>query len=157
MANSQLQHKSFPVPDEVLLGLSANLKKFADKRESKGFNRALFILQRRECTYEQLKRIKNYFDTLDPKNIDVVEYSLNGGELMQKWVNFILNQARDGVRGSKTVMKNAGQDNQFRAPSSDGDGINPVTPVMKKVPEFMTSNDLMEEINKIKDISKKLI
>jgi hypothetical protein len=48
-------------------------------------------------------------------------------------------------------------ENQFRADSEDGDGINPVTPTLKKVPEFMSASELMEEITKINNIYKKLI
>ena len=67
MSNSKLIGKIFPVPEKVLKELGKNLKKFSDKRETKGFNRAIFILERKACTYEQLKRIKNYFHS--DKNI----------------------------------------------------------------------------------------
>lgn len=157
MANSKLQHKLFQVPDKVLKELGKNLKKFSDKRDSKGFNRSIFVLERKACTYEQLKRIKNYFDKLDYDNLDEVEYSLNGGKIMQDWVNYTLDQARRSVHNSKSVRRSAGMENQFRADSEDGDGVNPVTPTLKKVPEFMSSSELMEEITKINDIYKKLI
>ena len=155
MANSKLQHKIFKVPDKILNFFNEILKKYSDKNESKGFNRAIFILNRKQCTYEQLKRIKNYFDGLNDENFDEVEYLLNGGDLMRKWVNFKLDEARKMVKGTKTVRKNSGQSNQFRKDSEET--VNPVTPTIKKVPEFMTNNDLMEEINKIKTLNKKLI
>jgi len=157
MPNSKLQHKLFQVPDKVLKELGKNLKKFSDKRDSKGFNRSIFILERKACSYEQLKRIKNYFDKLDYDNLDEVEYSLNGGKIMRDWVNYTLDQARRSVHNSKSVKRSAGMENQFRADSEDGDGINPVTPTLKKVPEFMSSSELMEEIAKINNIYTKLI
>ena len=70
MSNSKLIGKQFPVPDKVLMELGKNLKKFSDKRDSKGFNRAIFILERKACTYEQLKRIKNYFDMVTDENFN---------------------------------------------------------------------------------------
>lgn len=155
MANSKLQHKEFPVPEKVLIDLSNSLKKFSDKTNSKGFNRAIFILQRKSCTYEQLKRIKNYFDSLTDENFDEIEYLLNGGDLMKKWVNFVLDQARRSVKGTKTARANAGLENQFRADTEDT--VNPVTPTIKKVPEFMSTSALIEEINKIKEITKNLM
>ena len=94
MSNSKLIGKQFPLPDKVLKELGINLKKFSDKRNSKGFNRAIFILERRACTYEQLKRIKNYFDSVNDENYNEIEYLLNGGEVMKKWVDFTLDQAR---------------------------------------------------------------
>lgn len=157
MANSKLQHKVFPVPDKVLKELGKNLKKFSDKRDSKGFNRAIFVLERKACTYEQLKRIKNYFDKIDYDNLDEVEYLLNGGDIMNKWANYTLEQARRSVHNSKSVKKSAGMENQFRADSEDGDGVNPVTPTLKKTPEFMSNSELMEEIFIINETYKKLI
>ena len=108
MSNSKLVGKVFPVPEKVLIELGKNLKKFSDKRESKGFNRAIFILERKACTYEQLKRIKNYFDSVTDDNFDEVEYLLNGGDVMKKWVNYTLDEARKSVHGTKSARKNAG-------------------------------------------------
>ena len=155
MSNSKLVGKLFPVPDKVLMELGKNLKKFSDKRESKGFNRAIFILERKACTYEQLKRIKNYFDMINDDNFNEVEYLLNGGDVMKKWVNHTLDEARKSVFGTKSARKNAGMENQFRADAEDN--LTPTAPVLKKVPEFMSTSDLMEEINKINEITKKLI
>lgn len=155
MANSQLQHKVFDVPEKVLTQLNSSIKRFSNKTESKGFNRALFILQRKTCSYEQLKRIKNYFDSITDENYNEIEYLLNGGDIMRKWVLYVLDEARKSVKGTKTARKNAGMENQFRADSEET--VNAVTPTIKKVPEFMQTSDLMEEINKIKIISKKLM
>lgn len=155
MSNSKLVGKVFPVPDKVLKELAKNLKKFSDKRESKGFNRAIFILERKACTYEQLKRIKNYFDMVTDDNINEIEYLLNGGNVMKEWVNFTLSEARKGVHGTKSARKNAGMENQFRADAKDN--LTPNAPTLKSTPEFMSTSDLMEEINKINEISKKLI
>ena len=154
MSNSKLVGKTFPVPDKVLKELGKNLKKFSDKRESKGFNRAIFILERRACTYEQLKRIKNYFDYVTEENFDEVEYLLNGGDLMKEWVTFTLDQARKSVHGTKSAKKNAGMSNQFRSDAKDN--LTPGTPTIKSTPEFMSTSDLMEEVDKIKEIYKKL-
>jgi hypothetical protein len=155
MSNSKLIGKNFPLPDKVLMELGKNLKKFSDKRDSKGFNRAIFILEKRACTYEQLKRIKNYFDTIDQDNINEVEYLLNGGDIMKNWVNYTLDQARKSINGTKTARKNAGMENQFRSDSEDT--VKAVTPTIKKTPEFMSTSELMEEIDKINNIYKKLI
>jgi hypothetical protein len=155
MSNSKLIGKNFPLPDKVLMELGKNLKKFSDKRDSKGFNRAIFILEKRACTYEQLKRIKNYFDTIDQDNINEVEYLLNGGDIMKNWVNYTLDQARKSINGTKTARKNAGMENQFRSDSEDT--VKAATPTIKKTPEFMSTSELMEEIDKINNIYKKLI
>jgi hypothetical protein len=154
MSNSKLIGKVFPVPDKILLELGKNLKKFSDKRESKGFNRAIFILERKSCTYQQLKRIKNYFDNINDDNYNEVEYLLNGGDMMKKWVDFKLQEARRSVHGTKKARKHAGMENQFK--SEPKDNLKAITPKLKNTPEFMSTSDLMEEVNKIKEIYKKL-
>ncbi len=155
MSNSKLVGKEFELPDKVLAELNKNLKKFADQRDSKGFNRAIFLINKKSCSYEQMKRIKNYFDTITDDNFDEVEYLLNGGDIMKKWLYFTLDQARKSVYGTKSARKNAGMSNQFLAHNDDQ--VNPVTPTLKKTPEFMSTSDLMLEINKIKELTKKMI
>lgn len=152
MSNSNLKGKIFPTPDKVLKELSKNLKKFSDKKNSKGFNRAIFILERRGCTYEQLKRIKNYFDYVNDDNYDEIEYLLNGGDIMKEWVNYTLDQARKSVYGSKKARKDAGMQNQFRSEPK-----NSLKPNVISTPDFMNTSELMEEINIIKETYKKLI
>jgi len=154
MANSSLRGKIFPVPEKVLREISKNLKKFSDKRESKGFNRSIFILERKACTYEQLKRIKNYFDNIDESNINDVEYLLNGGNVMKKWVNLTLEMARRSIKSGKQIKTNAGMDDQFRNDSND---LKPPTSNITSTPSFMDSSELMEEIKKINNIYNKLI
>jgi len=154
MANSQLQHKTFPVPELVLRELGKNLKIFSDKRNSKGFNRAIFILERRTCSYEQLKRIKNYFDytNVNDPNFNEVEYLLNGGDMMKEWVNSTLQRARQDVSIDKAVTSDAGMTDQYRNTS-----MKPKVPIVRGIPAFMTSQELREELNKIKEMNKKLI
>lgn len=155
MSNSSLRHKTFRVPDKVLKSLFINLKKFSDKRGTKGFNRAINILDKRFCTYEQLKRIKNYFDYVDPENIDEVEYLLNGGDIMKKWVNDTLQKARDSVKGGKRAKSISGMSNQYRKEKDFK--IETPNANIKTAPDFMSTSDLMNEIFKIREIYKKLI
>lgn len=154
MANSKLLGKTFPLPDKILSVLSTNLKKFSDKRDSKGFNRAIFLLQRRYCTYEQLKRMKNYFDSITDENYNETEYLLNGGDLMKKWVEFKLQEARRSVVGQKTARRNAGMENQFRADSDDSMSL--PSPNIRSTPDFMGSQDLLAEVKKIITLNKQI-
>lgn len=147
MANSKLRGKMFPVPYRVLSALNKNLKKFSDKRENKGFNRSLFILNRKACSYEQLKRIKNYFDTITDDNYDEIEYALNGGDIMKNWVNQTLDFARNDVKSSKTIRRDAGLEDQFR--KSDDFSIEKSSTSIRSIPDFMTNSDLKEEIDRI--------
>lgn len=154
MANSKLTGKLFQIPEKILKSISIALKKFSDKTKNAGYSRAISLLQNKQCTYEQLKRIKNYFDYVDFDNYDEIQYLLNGGELMQKWVDFTLEQARSGVKGTKYARRNSGMDNQFRKDAEDN--FMPATPNIRSAPSFMSTSDLMEEVNKIKNLIEKL-
>lgn len=97
MANSQLVGKSFNVPIKILEYINNKLKKYSNYNNHKGFKRAEFIIQNKNCTYEMLKRIKNYFDYINPndENFDVIEYELNGGDLMRDFVYNTLKTQRN--------------------------------------------------------------
>lgn len=152
MANSKLQHKRYKIPDKLLEYLGSILQTNSGMNETKGFKRLSNILQRKVCTYEQLKRIKNYFDTVDPENFNESEYNLNGGDRMKKWVNKALEVSRAQVKGTKTARHNAGMDNSFRKTGED----NPVSDAMptniRTAPDLMSNNALLEQINRIKNL-----
>lgn len=148
MANSKLKGKIFPVPHRVLDILSQNLKKYSDMRDSKGYNRSLFILNKKASTYEQLKRIKNYFDSLNDDNFNEIEFQLNGGEVMKNWVNDTLRTARERVKNLKTLKRDSGMSDQFRK-SDDLSVDKPASGSIRSVPDFMSTSELNEEIQKI--------
>jgi len=75
--------------------------------------------------------------------------------LMQKWVNYVLDQARRSVKGSKTARSNAGMENQFRKDAKDTH-MPSNAPEVRVAPSFMGTEQLMEELVKIKSISEKL-
>lgn len=151
MANSNLKGKTFIIPDKILSHLRKTLKTFPDSKNVKGFNRLNFLLKNKKCSYEQLKRIKNYFDYLDYEDLDKTEYLLNGGDVFKKWVYDTLNNARYNTNRRKDVIKKYGVETDDL--SVTGDDI--PKPTIKDTPDIMKI-DLMEQINKIKLITKKL-
>lgn len=155
MANSKLQHKRYKIPDKLVEYLGGILQNNSGMVNTRGFKRLKNLTDKKICTYEQLKRIKNYFDSVDPNNVNESEYLLNGGDRMRKWVNKALEISRAQVKDTKTARHNAGIDNAFRKPGED----NPVSDAMptniRTQPALMSNSALLEQVNRIKTLISK--
>ena len=53
-------------------------------------------MDEREVTYQQLKRMKNFFDTFKGSENDL-PFILNGGHYVKNWVNKVLDGMRDNI------------------------------------------------------------
>lgn len=120
MANSTLQGKYWDLPKEMISHLSKIFNAYRGNKTVGGYNRLEGILNNKTISYEQLKRIKNFFDTFKGTVSDT-EYLLNGGTKMKNWVSHTLEKSRQDVSGKKKAMMNVGMDNQFQ---KDGGTVN---------------------------------
>ena len=133
MANSKLINKNayYKVPqhiiDEINLRLIKN-KNIPSNTKQKAKN----ILRNKFLSYENLKRIKNLFDSVDETDVDLnteereLQRQQNknnlmflGGNKMKNWVENQLKNLRNPIERSKKVKSNfAGFKNQFRTEHS---------------------------------------
>lgn len=90
--NSKLYGNEYQIPKEILEKINVNVIKFPN---ANGIKRAKNLLNSGKCTYQSLKRLKNYFDTFN--GVDKVERELAGGDLMYDFVQQTLNSERDKV------------------------------------------------------------
>lgn len=135
--NSQLKGEKFFLPDGIRRHLEDTLGMRRWNKKSQGYRRINTILQNGNITYEDLKRIKNFFDTYagTPKSD---EYLLNGGEAMRTWVDNTLASATKSIKDFKTAKKKAGISNSFKRPHEKDRQTKPKeTPSITK---FNTSN-----------------
>lgn len=108
--NSKLKGRYWNCPDYVLNTLQNAVNKYDNIRnkdgKTEGYERAKSILIEKSITYEQMKRIKNWFDSYDGpwENWD---FQLNGGKTMQNWVNSQLRTATAAVKNIKNAQKDA--------------------------------------------------
>lgn len=100
MANSELLDTSYKLPSDVLKAIQTTL---VSNPTGEGVKRAKFMLKNGQVTYQVLKRLKNYFDHFDGK--DVVQYALAGGDLMRSFVERTLNANRDAVKRTTTTKR----------------------------------------------------
>ena len=110
MANKDLYNKIFTCPKNILDRLHYMDKKYGDY-EGIGKDRVKNILNNPKITYQNIKRIKNFFDTHQEK--DTI-FEFNGGDLMYNWVTNILNKKRDSLEGYKKIKSDIGVGNSFR-------------------------------------------
>lgn len=161
MANSQLRKKSFKCPKHILDKMAKVLSTFkGNANESDGYNRAKKLIKNEgRVSYEQLKRIKNFFDNFDGDETHI-EYRLNGGDEMKNWVESSLNTARNAVYYVKKSRMDAGEENMFKTTHSKDKAKNPTDinipkPHKGDINKYISSNKVAyERINKeLEDIN----
>jgi len=112
MANSSLEGYTWNVPDELYNHLKRIINAYKGDKNVEGYQRLENTLNDRTISYEQLKRIKNFFDSFSGNRNDT-EYILNGGSKMGYWVSDTLTKAREGIKSVKSGKMKAGLGNQF--------------------------------------------
>lgn len=98
--NSKLYGNEYKIPNKVLENIRVSLIKYPN---GNGIKRAKNLLNSGQCTYQSLKRLKNYFDNYNGS--DEVEYNLAGGDLMKSFIEQTLNNERTRVEKSDETTR----------------------------------------------------
>jgi hypothetical protein len=69
---------------------------------TEGYRRNKDLRNSKSVTYQQLKRMKNFFDNFNGNENDL-PFILNGGHYVKKWVDNTLGNMRDDVSMSKDI------------------------------------------------------
>ncbi|MCD8206497.1 MAG: hypothetical protein LUD72_01015 [Bacteroidales bacterium] len=111
--NSELKNRSFPLTQGIRKHLEKTLEGYKGSRATDGWKRLNNLLDFGALTYQEMKRVKNFFDNFvgDKSRAD---YVLNGGDAMRAWVDNTLATARQTVKDFKQAKKDAGMKNAFR-------------------------------------------
>ena len=144
MANSTLRGKYFKCPKEVMDYIRNEVSSYHGEPDDSGYKRAKNILDNDgKISYEQLKRIKNYFDKYNGDKTDD-EYKLNGGDKMQKWAEETLKTARDSIYNEKKTRMDAGEENMFKKTHSKDKEANPTRVRIPKPHKGSKSRNIMQ-------------
>jgi hypothetical protein len=156
--NSQLYNKSIPFPDEMRQHMATSMRSIGGSPQSgDGLKRNKELQEKKSISYQQLKRIKNYFDTYKGDFKDS-EFILNGGFKMKSWVDMTLNQLRTNIKMSKQNRANAGETNQFISThEKDDTNVRPSQTHKKTLERHANSLPSMPKINEEINRIKKLI
>ena len=151
--NKELYDKRIKIPDEIREHMRNSFSSVSSESKDEGYKRNKELQDSDEILYQQLKRIKNYFDNF---NGDVQEksYILNGGDYMKNWVNDTLRFLRDDIYNTKKNKQEAGMQNQFIEPHQKNDmsSLNRPSKSHNKI-----NNELKEDLKRINDLMKKII
>ena len=105
--NQELYGQSYKLPDNVLKAIKSA---FVSNPSGDGVIRAKNLLRNRTITYQELKRLKNFFDNFNPETEGSIRYGLAGGDLMKNFVEQTLNTNRDAVQRSKDTRQDMNVD-----------------------------------------------
>jgi hypothetical protein len=158
MANSKLQGKKTNIPEKVKTHLSRIFTAYRGDETVEGYARLKNLVDKDQISYEQMKRMKNFFDNYDGGK-NTTPYLLNGGTLMKDWVDKTLKDARKNIEGKKKAMKDTGMDNQYiKTHSKDGVKIDPHDSDTNKIlrQEGIYNMGIMENLIKTIDKNKQL-
>ena len=140
--NSDLKGRTFPLPDGIRKLLKEILNNYDGDRNVEGYKRLNNILDMKTISYQEMKRLKNYFDNFNG-DINSDEYKLNGGDALKTWVNNTLNTATTSIRNFKQAKKEAGIPNAFiKSHNKDRQTHNKLKPTQAK----FNTNDISVRI-----------
>lgn len=105
--NSELYDNEYQIPKEILDQIQVKLYKSSD---AEGIKRAKNLVKSGKCTYQNLKRLKNFFDNFNPSTMSMEQFELAGGRPMRNFVDVTLRKERDKTAISARTKKMAGVD-----------------------------------------------
>ncbi len=101
--NSALYGNTYPVPKQILKKINALVYTSSDGGD--GVKRARNLVKNGHVTYQQLKRLKNFFDTFNPEETPQSEYDFAGGEDMRFFVETTLERERNRSGRSEELKR----------------------------------------------------
>ena len=155
--NKDLYGNTIQLPEDVVEYLqqcfdSAN----TDDSTIEGFKRNQELRDSRETTYQQLKRMKNWFDNFNGLENDL-PFILNGGHYVKNWVNDTLGGMRNNVYMGKKA-KSEVLPNQF-IQTHTKDNLNTMNRQSKSHSSSVgeINKDITENLKRINELIKKII
>jgi hypothetical protein len=96
--NSNLYGREFQFPEPLRQHLRVCMKLCPDANPNvEGYRRNKELQNAKTLTYQQIKRVKNWFDNYQGKKEDA-PYVLNGGDKMKNWIETTLGTSRRGLQ-----------------------------------------------------------
>ncbi len=141
------------IPEEIREHLRNSSNSVSSNINDEGYKRNKELQDGEEITYQQLKRIKNFFDNYKG-NVQDKPYILNGGDYMKNWVNETLRFLRDDIYNTKKNKQEAGLQNQFNKTHQKND-LSSMNRPSKSHNDF--NSEITETLKRINNIMKKIL
>jgi hypothetical protein len=151
--NKDLYGKEYEIPPHLLNIIAKGLSKYSNQ-STENVKRAQDLISTGNATYQQLKRIKNWFDS--NTNTSNPEFHLLGGGAFKGWVDQTLNSDRGAIDLSKKA-KSVAMSNQYNDPHEKNDLRKYFRPSQSHKKSGHKITGVHEEIEKINTWFKILI
>jgi hypothetical protein len=155
--NKDLYGNKVPLPEDVVSYLQQCFDSANGADETtEGYKRNKELRDSKEVTYQQLKRMKNWFDSFSGNENDL-PYILNGGHYVKGWVDNTLGSMRNNVSMGKEV-KSEVLPNQYIKPHEKNSLSNMNRP-SKSHGSYTDEFDIeiTENLKRINDLIKKIL
>jgi hypothetical protein len=149
--NSDLYNNTAVLPDTLLKHLNNCFNSTQADSNTEGYNRNQELRQSKNATYQQIKRIKSWFDGYNGNKEDA-PFILNGGDRMKNWCDEVLKVWRANVDGGKKIKSDTGMQNQY-IDNHEKNSFN----LNDKHSSTVDDLSVNEELKKINKLMKKII
>lgn len=154
--NNSLYDKKIQFPKEKREHLRSCSQKIKNvDKNSEGYKRNQELQKQHTITYQQLKRIKNFFDNFKGNQHDQ-SFVLNGGVEMRNWVNDELRKMREFIENNKhNKSEYGGMANQFIKPhEKTGGEVRPSQRHKSTLQKYDTA--VVESLKRINELISKI-
>lgn len=153
--NKTLYDRKAKLPESLMKHLEQSFSALESDANVEGHNRNKELRENGFVTYQQLKRMKNWFDSYAGKKEDA-PFILNGGDRMNRWCDHVLNHWRNTLETGKQTKHDTGMSNQFiRNHEKKNAIVNPHDRHEKGINKFDTS--VTENIKKINELMQTIL
>jgi hypothetical protein len=154
--NSNLYGKNFQIPDDVRKHLVSMYQQHGNAGQGgDGYERNRQLQNSPSLSYQQAKRIKNFFDSFKGDQ-NGPDFNLNGGIKMKQFVETILSGARRGLEMTDRNKRETGMqmDREYisKLPNMN---ISP-SKEHKSGPEKHMNEEVVQSLKRINEIMEKL-
>jgi len=154
--NSNLYNKTIELPQEVIEYLQSCFDYIPNSDSSiEGHKRNEELRNSGYVTYQQLGRMKNWFDNYKGDGKDA-PYILNGSDYMKNWVNKTIQD----LRNQDTTHSEVEDIMPDRIDDKFIDNLGPIADMMRPSKEHSTFTQdirIKEDLDRINDLIKKII
>ena len=155
--NKDLYGKTFSLPEDVVNYLQQCYDSAHGANDTtEGYRRNIELRNSRQVTYQQLKRMKNWFDSFGGDRNDL-SYILNGGDYVKNWVNNTIGNLRKGDQQNTEIHRDYMPDDVNQDLIDDMGWLADMNRPSKEHSSVNDDIRITEALKRINDIMKKII
>ena len=153
--NKELYGQYYEIPKHILDILRKSISKYSNQ-SVENVKRAQELSDTGYATYQQLKRIKNWFESSGDSTSP--EFQILGGSALKGWIDHTLESSRESKRLPKQIKSDAAIANQFIKTHTKNDDLRTdFRPKHSHKKRSQRIAGISEEIERINEWFNKLI